>query len=373
MKIGINTRNLISGKMEGFGRYTYELTKRIVLNHPEHTFYFFFDRKFDPQFVFAENVIPIVVDPPARHPVLWYIWFELRLGKVLKKYAIDVFWSPDGFINLRTEVPQIATIHDINFHVYPKDLPTSVSYYYNRFFPKFARKADKIITVSNFSKSELIKYYELEPTKIEVIYNSADEIFKPISEQEIKNTRSLISGTKPYFLFVGSLHPRKNLQRLLNAYSIFAKENNTIDLVIVGSPLWKKHRIKIPEDCQNRIHFTGYVDQEQLAKITGSAYALTYLTYYEGFGIPLVEAMKCGVPIVAAYASCLPEITGEAALLCDPFSEKEAANQLKFLLDNRVYQEFSEKSISKATSYSWDKAAIQTWEVIAGLYNQKKS
>ncbi len=115
------------------------------------------------------------------------------------------------------------------------------------------------------------------------------------------------------------------------------------------------------------------MDQEQLAKITGSAYALTYLTYYEGFGIPLVEAMKCGVPIVAANASCLPEITGEAALLCDPFSEKEAANQLIFLLDTNVYQEFSEKSISKATSYSWDKAAIQTWEVIASLYNRKKS
>lgn len=371
MNIGINTRHLIHGKMEGFGRYTYELAKRIVLTHPEHTFYFFFDRKYDPQFLFAKNVIPIVIDPPARHPVLWYVWFELRLGKVLKKYAIDVFWSPDGFINLRTEVPQVATIHDINFHVYPKDLPASVSYFYNRFFPKFARKADKIITVSNFSKAELIKYYELEPSKIEVIYNSADEIFKPISIQEIQNTRALISKSKPYFLFVGSLHPRKNVQRLLNAFSIFATENNAIDLVIVGSPLWKKHRIQVPTNSKERVHFTGYVNQEQLAKITGSAYALTYLPYYEGFGIPLVEAMKCGIPIIAANTSCLPEVAGDAALLCNPFDENDAASSMKKLVDENLHSELCQKSLLRGTLFSWNNAAEDTWNVINSLYKQK--
>ena len=373
MNIGINTRNLIHGKMEGFGRYTYELTKRIVLNHPEHTFYFFFDRKYDSQYIFSKNVVPIVLDPPARHPVLWYIWFELRLGKALKKHSIDVFWSPDGFINLRTDVPQVATIHDINFHVYPKDLPTSVSYYYNRFFPKFARKADKIITVSNFSKQELVKYYTLDQNKIEVIYNSADDLFNPLTSGEIQQTRYNFSNNKPYFLFVGSLHPRKNLQRLLNAFSIFAKGNIEVDLVIVGSPLWKKHRIQVPIDCQNRIHFTGYVEQEQLSKITGSAYAITYLPYYEGFGIPLVEAMKCGIPIIAANTSCLPEIAGEAAIYCNPFDEVEASNCMNNLMNTILYKELSEKSKLRGTSFSWEDSANKTWASIESLINKKNS
>lgn len=357
--------------MEGFGRYTFELTKRIVINHPEHTFYFFFDRKYDPSFVFADNVIPVVIDPPSRHPILWYIWFELRIGKALKKYSIDVFWSPDGFLNLRTEVPQIATIHDINFHVYPKDLPNSVSYYYNRFFPKFTHKANHILSVSTFSKEELIKYYQVSPEKISVIYNSADELFKPLDEKEISLTRDAITNGKPYFLFVGSLHPRKNVQRLLNAFAIFADHNLGIDLVIVGSPLWKKHRITMPKNCQNRIHFTGYVAQEELAKITASAWAITYLPYYEGFGIPMVEGMKCGIPIIAANTSCLPEIVGDAALLCDPFDENDAASCMQKLLNNELYKDMKLKSLERAKLFSWEKAAKQTWEAINSVIPQK--
>ena len=370
MNIAINTRNLIHGKMEGFGRYTFELCKRIVNNHPEHTFYFFFDRKYNEQFIFGENVIPVVIDPPARHPILWYVWFELRIGKALKKYKIDIFWSPDGFINLRTEVPQIATIHDINFHVYPKDLPKSVSYYYNRFFPKFSQKAKRILTVSNFSKEELIKYYQIEKSKISVIHNSADEIFKPMDEKDIISTRNEISEGRPYFLFVGSLHPRKNIQRLLDAFAIFASENKEIDLVIVGSPLWKKNRILMPFEVQNRIHFTGYLKQEKLAKITGAAYVLSYLPYYEGFGIPMVEAMKCGVPILAANASCLPEIAGDAAVYSDPFDIEDIAKKMSEFSKKEFRETIAKKAMRRANEFSWDKAAKDVWNEIEKIKGQ---
>ncbi len=361
MRIAINTRNLLKGKMEGFGQYTLELCKRLTIAHPEHEFYFLFDRPFDKEFIFSKNIVPIVLKPPARHPVLWYLWFEISLGRFLNKNNIDVFWSPDGFINLRTDVPQIATIHDINFHVHPKDLPKSVSYFYNRFFPKFSQKATKILTVSNFSKQELIKHYEIVESKISVIYNSADEIFKPLKEVEKHKIKAEITNSKPYFLFVGSLHPRKNLQRLLHGFSVFAKQNMEFDLVVVGSPLWKKTGIQMPEEIKKRVHFTGYLAQNKLALITGSAHALSFLPYYEGFGIPMVEAMKCGVPVLAANTSCLPEIAGEGALYCDPFDIEDIALKMHSLCREEVHSALSKKALHRGKIFSWDDSMEKVW------------
>src|SRR6056300_399785 len=113
MRIAINTRFLLKGKMEGFGWFTYETVKRMVMDHPEHTFIFFFDRPYDSHYVFAKNVIPIVLRPPARHPILFKIWFNYSITRALKKHKADVFFSPDGYLSLRTTVPQIGVIHDL--------------------------------------------------------------------------------------------------------------------------------------------------------------------------------------------------------------------------------------------------------------------
>ncbi|MFN3342698.1 MAG: hypothetical protein ACK40M_08385, partial [Flavobacteriales bacterium] len=122
MRIAVNTRFLLPGKMEGFGWYSYETLRRIVVAHPEHEFIFLFDRPFDRRFVFASNVIPIVIGPQARHPFLFWIWLEVSVKRALKKYKADVFVSPDGYLSLGTAVPSVAVIHDLNFEHYPKDL-----------------------------------------------------------------------------------------------------------------------------------------------------------------------------------------------------------------------------------------------------------
>ena len=123
MRIAINTRFLLSDKMEGFGWFTYEVVKRISEQHPEHTFLFFFDRKYDPNFIFSSNVKPIVISPPARHPFLFLIWFNIGVSMALRKHKADLFFSPDGYLSLTTSVPQIPVIHDLNFEYYPEDLP----------------------------------------------------------------------------------------------------------------------------------------------------------------------------------------------------------------------------------------------------------
>jgi len=148
MRIAINTRFLLPHKMEGFGWYTYEIMKRLVENHPEHTFILFFDRSYDAKFVFGENVIPVVLHPQARHPILFRIWFNWSVKRALKKYRADVFFSPDGYLSLTSDLPQIAVMHDLNFEHNPKDLKPTMRKYYQTYFPRFASKAKHIITVS---------------------------------------------------------------------------------------------------------------------------------------------------------------------------------------------------------------------------------
>ena len=368
MNIAINTRFLLPNKMEGFGWYTYEITKRIVINHPEHTFYFFFDRKYDKQFIFSKNVIPIVLNPPARHPILFYFWFEFSVAKALKKHKIDLFFSPDGYLSLRSKIPQIAVIHDINFEHYPNDIPKFASKYLRCFFPKFARKATKIITVSNYSKQDICKTYNIDTNKVVAIWNAASDLYRPVNESEKVLVKNKYSNGNSYFLFVGSLHPRKNIQRLLEAYQFFLqKYPNSYDLVIVGDVLWKnvKENFKIENSLKANIHFSGHLKLEDLVKVTASATCLTYIPYFEGFGIPLVEAMKCGVPIISGNLTSLPEVVGDAALLVNPFSSVEVFEAMeKIYKEENLRENLKQFSLDRSQLFSWDSSAKKVWEVL---------
>ncbi len=160
MRIVVNTRLLLKDRLDGIGWFTYETMKRITESHSGHEFIFLFDRPYDREFVFAENVKPVVIGPPARHPVLWYLWFERSVMRALKKEEADVFVSPDGYLPLKSNVPSVSVIHDINFLHRPGDLPFSSRWYYNHYFPKFAAKASMIGTVSEYSKADICRVTE---------------------------------------------------------------------------------------------------------------------------------------------------------------------------------------------------------------------
>jgi len=367
MRIAINTRFLLSNKMEGFGWYTFEIVSRMARNHPEHDFVFFFDRPFDEKFIFAENVTPIVLSPQARHPFLFYVWFEHSIKRALKKYNIDLFFSPDGYLSLSTKVDQIAVIHDINFEHNPEDVGWLARKYYHHFFPKFATKAKQIITVSDYSKNDIATTYGTETSKITSIWNGASDLFKPLKDKATSQVK--YAKGNPYFLFVGALSPRKNLKRLILAFESFKITNPDSDyqLVIVGEELWRNAGvdIKITEGIKKQIHFTGHVAIEELVNIMGGASIFTFVPYFEGFGIPLVEAMKCGVPILSGDRTSLPEVAGDAALYCDPYSVEDITEKLSQLaLDNKLQKELSTKGLERSTLFSWDNAAEATWQVL---------
>lgn len=373
MRIGINTRFLLTSKMEGFGWYTYEIASRIAINHPEHEFIFFFDRPFDPKFVFSGNVTPVVVSPPARHPFLYVYWYEIALKRAMEKHKVDIFFSPDGYLSLRSSIRQIAVIHDINFEHFPKDLPWINRVYLTYFFPRFAKKAAKIITVSEYSKQDIATHYKIEKEKIRVIWNGAAPHFKPISKESIQRVRNEITVGKPYFLFVGSLHPRKNVNRLIEAFAHFKTKNDSdIQLVIVGDYLWNKrsHVLSIPTSYESEIHFTGHLSAERLAAVVGSALVLTYVPYFEGFGIPLVEAMQCGIPILSGDRTSLPEVAGEAAIYCNPFDFEDIATKMELLANSEsLRKNCSEEGLKRAALFSWDEASKACWDEIEQQLN----
>lgn len=371
MKIAVNTRLLLKDKLEGIGWVAYECLRRIVKAHPEVDFYFIFDREPDKKFIFADNVKPVVLFPQARHPFLYIAFFEFAVARYLRKLKPDLYLSTDGYLSLRSKTKQIAVFHDLNFEHFPQDFPKIHLWHYKKYFPKYAKKADRIITVSDFSKKDICECYGINPDKIDVAYNGANEIFNPVSEDVKIKIRSQYSGGKPYFMFVGSLHPRKNLARLFTAFDIFKKRNdNDIKLVIVGNKKWWTEPIKNAYDAMTHkddVIFVGRLSAEDLHLVTAAALASVYVSYFEGFGIPIVEAFRCDTPVITSNVTSMPEVAADAALLVDPFSVESIAEAMENVLDEDVRKELIEKGRRRRDDFSWDKAAEKWWKSIEQL------
>lgn len=355
--------------MDGIGWFTYETLKRITRQHSEHEFVFLFDRSYSEEFIFSSNIKPLVIPPQARHPLLFCLWFEYSIPRVLKKEKPSLFLSPDGFLSLSTETKSLAVIHDLNFEARPGDLPFLVSKYYSFFFPRFARKASRIATVSEYSKKDIFSRYHIPPEKIDVVYNGANEAYGPVSEEGQIVTRNKISNGKPYFLFTGSLHPRKNIANLLRAFDEFKKSAlNEIKLVIVGNKMWWTPEIESAyQDMkfQNEVIFAGRLEPEELGDVTASALAMLYVSAYEGFGIPILEAMNCDVPVITSDVTSMPEIAGDAALLVNPFSiDSIKGAMLKIYSDKNMRAELIENGRKQREKFSWQKTADKLWSCV---------
>ena len=375
MEIVVNTRLLIKDKLDGIGWFSYETLKRITVDHPDDHFVFLFDRDPDPSMIFADNITPLVLSPQARHPVLFWIWFEFSAGRLLRDLKPDIFLSPDGYLPLFGKTKMLAVIHDLNFAHYPEDVPWLVRKYYNYFFPKFARRANRIATVSRFSKQDIEKTYSITPQKIDIVFNGADMGYVPLAEGEKEVVRLKHTMGCPYFLFVGSLHPRKNIKRLLQAFDAFKEtQDSELKMLIVGHRYWWTTELEnsyLDMKYSADVVFTGRLPQEELYRVMASAFALTYVPYFEGFGIPLLEAMHCDVPIITANTSSLPEVAANAALYADPFSVDSICKAMVDLRNNKALQnKLIEAGKQRRTAFSWDITAKLLWESIERTVEQ---
>lgn len=369
MKIAINTRFLLADKIEGIGRFSYEIAKRIVEQHPDDEFFFFFDRPFDESFIFEKNVKPIVLSPPARHPFLWYLWFEFAVARALKKHKIDVFFSPDGYLSLRSDVPTLMTIHDIAFVHYPDIISGLVSHYYRYFTPRFIEKATHLTAVSQFVKEDIVQYYGASSDKISVTYNACQSTYKPLSIDNQILIKNKFSGGKEYFFFVGAVHPRKNVHRLIAAFEAFKTATKSDKkLLLAGRFAWQTGEVKDAFEKakhQKDIHFLGYVKEDELPALMASAFALTWVSLFEGFGIPLLEAMCCDVPILTSDVTAMPEVVADAALCVSPTDIHSIAKGMQRLSeDNAFRQKLIANARIRRQAFDWDISAQIIWDDI---------
>jgi glycosyltransferase involved in cell wall biosynthesis len=370
MKIAVNTRLLLPNRLEGIGTFTHNVLRRMVLDHPEHEFYFIFDRPYSQEYIYADNVTPIVVGPPARHPLLYLIWFELSVQRVLRKLKPDVFLSPDGYLSLRSSIPQVPVIHDLNFEYFPEFFSWIDRKHFQFFFPRFARKARRVATVSQFSKDDLVRLYGIDQSLIDVVYAGVDPLYTQVDQHAVNEFKKATTGGQDYFVFVGGLYLRKNLSTVIRAFDAFKERTGSpVKFVIAGKsyaetkPLFDLHKtLKHKDD----ILFLGRIEpREKIPVLLGGALSLVYVSLLEGFGLPIAEAMSCGTPVITGNITAMAEIADDAAVLADPYDYTSIASAMQKVAESPdLRAQLRIAGMQRAAEFTWQRTADALWECV---------
>jgi glycosyltransferase involved in cell wall biosynthesis len=249
-----------------------------------------------------------------------------------------------------------------------------VRWYYRHFFPRFARKATRIATVSEYSRSDLVKSYGISADKIDVVYNGANPIFKPLDDKEKESVRNYYCSGDPFFVFLSALHPRKNMCKTLEAFELFKKRTGfPHKLIMVGETLFKTDNMKrvyAQMTHKDDVIFLGRIEHPETSKILGAALALLYVPLYEGFGIPILEGFRCEVPVIAGNRTSLPEVGGNAALYVDPHSAGSISEgMIRLVNDPALQRDLVQKGTLRKEVFTWDRTAELLCESINKTVN----
>ena len=362
MKIALNCWILRNKKIDGIGNFTIETLKHLISDQPEIEFQILCDKNFTEDYFDFPNVIKHHIFPPYRHPLLYLFFMEIVVGLFLKKHKPDLFLSMEGFLCLSTKCRQLPIIYDLNFEHQPQDLPSRNRIYFRTFYPKFARKATRIVTISEYSKSDIADTYKIPLNKIDNVSCGVKENFYPLDDNLKQITRDRYTKGAEYFFFIGSMHPRKNIVRLLQAFELFKKESKApLKLILAGNIFWGDETVQAvisKMTAKDDIVFTGRINDDELVNLLGSAFALTFVPTFEGFGLPIVEAFQSDVPVICSNTTSMPEVAGNAALMVDPFSVKDIADKMILLWnDPKLKKELIEKGRLQKNIFTWKRTA----------------
>ena len=354
-RIALNGRLLVPGKLEGIGRFTLTVFRGLVSRRPNDQFLLVVDRPYDELFDLGPNVEVRRIRIPARRPWLIRWWFAGPLRRVLKAWKADAFVSTEGPLatSMPADFPQMTVIHDLNFEHRPGDLPQKWASFYQKMFPHYARIAKVLGTVSEFSKKDLVSSYNLEASDIRMFPNAADEAFSPASDTTRFKVQAELADGHPYFIYVGSFHPRKNVEGVFKAFEHYVGQGGQWRLVMVGEAMWSEGALS--SEGFDGVHLTGRLNDTELVEAVSSASGMVFVPWFEGFGVPILESMSCGVPVIASNVTSLPEVCGDAAFALVVPGDAMAIAQamLRLEQDQAGAVEASTKGLARAGKYSW--------------------
>ncbi|WP_024861070.1 glycosyltransferase family 4 protein [Ruminococcus flavefaciens] len=273
---------------------------------------------------------------------------------------------------------KVVTVHDMVYKTFPETVRGRTRYMLDTGLKRSMKRADLIVTDSEFSKSEIIKYFPKWESKIRVVPCGVDlERFRPCTEpQRIPEVKKSLEIEGEYFLYVGTIEPRKNLERLMTAYAAFAKKagENAPKLVLAGGKGWLDKGIYSRVEklgMEKNIIFTKYVPSEDMNPLMCGALAFVFPSIYEGFGMPPLEAMACGVPVLTSGEASLPEVTGDCAVICDAYDVKSIAQGLyRLYSDEKLRKELSRRGLERAQGFTWERSAKMLMDVYRELKHE---
>jgi glycosyltransferase involved in cell wall biosynthesis len=362
MRIGMEVSPLI-WERTGIQNYILGLLGGFAARAEDHEFVLYTNRPlpFEPELPPRFRVS--VVDRPSPR---FQLWFQTALPMLMRKDRLDVFHGTFYRLPMVMPVPGVLTVHDLSGLLLP-ELHTRKTHMVNRMYPVFVRKAAAVIAVSAATAAELEKRFPGTARKTVVIHEAADPRLTPVTDPgELQRVRRKYSLPERFILFLGTLEPRKNLAGLLDAFTI-ASSRIPHHLVVAGALGWKTAAMEekfAATSLRDRILMTGRVPDEDVPGLLSLCEIFVYPSLYEGFGLPVLEAMACGAPVVTSCVSSMPEVAGDAALLVDPLSPGDMASAIQSLAgDGELRRELSLKGRARAAGFSWTRAAGETMDV----------
>jgi glycosyltransferase involved in cell wall biosynthesis len=370
MKIGIIS-HVLNPPRTGTGNVVYNVLKntpeKILINN----FYLINYEK--------NNLFPsaneIIIKNPFKKITKNFLWYQI-LPMKNELNELDIIHNPyqlPTVFNFKQKY--IISVLDLIQILFPKEIKKSVYISQKIMLSKSIKSADKIISISHHTKQDIIKHFKIPENKIKVIHLAANENYKLLKENEINKIKQNYNLNYSFILYVGTLEPRKNIPTLLKALYKLKKQNIKHKLVITGKKGWKyKSIFETIErlNLQKDVIFTGYVPDEDLPALYNAADLFVYPSLYEGFGLPPLEAMQCGTPVITSNTSSLPEVVGDAGIMVNPYDVDELANKMYEVLTNGgLREELSKKGLERAKLFSWKKCAEEHLKVYEEVYNMK--
>lgn len=374
IRIGIDGNEANVERRVGIGEYAFQLLtyfEKISSDDPSIDFHIYLKHTPNSDFPPSRNGWQYHMVKPEK------LWTQIGLPFYLYTHRkdLDVFFSPSHYAPRFSPIPTVVSIMDVSYLHFPETFAKKDLYQLETWTRYSVMNAKKVFTISEASKNDIIKFYSKQENDVVVTHLGIKDIEAEITKKTMEEIQKKYNLSKNYFLFVGTLQPRKNITRLVEAFSVISKKNEDLQLVIVGRKGWKYDEILLsPEkyEVKDKVIFLDFVPDEDLPSLYANAISYVLPSLYEGFGLPVLEAMKYDCPVITSNISSLPEAGGDAALYVNPENVQEIASIMeKLSLDSDLRKELIHKGREQVKKFSWEKTAKETLAVLQSVAQNK--